>query len=71
LRKATGDYVLFDEVPLAAITSSDIANTEHNVVLYDDLPLEDGVEVFVGVTALSGTVKWNVFGIIADYKEAV
>jgi hypothetical protein len=71
LRKATGDYVLFDEVVLSPTTSSATERTAMNFVLYDDMPLEDGVEVFVGVTALSGTVKWNAFAIIADYKEAV
>ncbi len=69
VRKSEGDYLLFDEIPLAAITSSNTAPSERNAAVYGDLPFDDNVEIYVGVTALSASVNWTVFAIIGDYEE--
>ena len=71
IRKAEGDYLLFDEVTLEARSATNSVESQQNRALYEDLPLQSGIEIFVGVTALSTTDAWNVFGIISDYKNIV
>ena len=62
------DYLLFDEVFLSAKTSNATTPSEQNRALYDDLAIASGTEVYVGVTAIEGTTKWNAFAIMAEYK---
>ena len=70
IRKNAGVYLLFDELTLTAIDSSSTLPSDQNIALYDDLPIGSDIEIYVGITALSGVFGWNAFAIMADYVEA-
>jgi hypothetical protein len=57
---------LYDEILIAAVTTSNTTPTDRAVNLYDDLQLKAGQKIKVGVTALSGNV--NVWASTGDYN---
>ena len=59
---------LFDEILIAAVTSSTTVATAKVVNSYPDLQLASGQKVMVGFTTISGSVNCDAFAQIADFS---
>ncbi|CAB4147267.1 hypothetical protein UFOVP518_19 [uncultured Caudovirales phage] len=61
-------YHLFDEIVIAAATSSTTVATSRIVNSYSDLQLASGQKIKVGFTTISGSINCDAFCQIADFS---
>lgn len=61
-------YHLFDEILIAAATSSTTVATSRVFNSYPDLQLASGQKIQVGFTTISGSVACDAFAQIADFS---
>jgi hypothetical protein len=59
---------LYQELTIAAATSSTTVACNSNYALFDDLQLEEGQEIWVAITTISGTVYCNAYCKVGDFE---